>query len=55
VAAPGNRELARDRCEDALDFISKPDQNRYCDDGNKSQYQGVLDEGLTFLAFWAAE
>lgn len=54
VAASGYRELARDRCEDVLDFISEPDQNRYCDDGNKGQYQGVFDEGLTFLSLFSA-
>jgi len=56
VAASCNRKLTRDCCEDALDFISEPDQNRYRDDGNKSQYQGVLDEGLAFFSlFWAAK
>jgi hypothetical protein len=55
VAASGNRELAGDRCEDNLDFISEPDQNRYSDDGNKSQDQGVFDEGLAFFILSLAE
>jgi hypothetical protein len=49
VAASRNRELTGDRGEDGLDFISEPDQNRYGNDGNKSQDQGVFDEGLAFL------
>ena len=48
VTAAGIRELAADRGEDDPDFISKPDQNRDGDDGNKGQDQGVLDEGLAF-------
>jgi len=55
VTALGVRELAADRCEDDFDFISEPDQNRDGDDGNKSQYQGVLDEGLAFLTPFLAE
>jgi hypothetical protein len=50
VAASGNRELTGDRCEDELDFISKPNQDRDGNDGNKSQYQGVLDKSLAFLS-----
>ena len=48
MAASGNGELAGDRGEDALDLVAKPNQDRNGDDGNKSQDQGVLDEGLTF-------
>jgi hypothetical protein len=56
VTASGIRELAVDRCEDDPDFTSEPDQNRNGNDGNKSQYQGVLDEGLAFLTpFLAGE
>jgi len=56
VTALGNRELTVDRCEDDPDFTCEPDQNRDGDDGNKSQYQGVLDEGLAFLTpFLSAE
>jgi hypothetical protein len=55
VAASRNSELARDRGEDALDLIAKPDQNRDGDDGNKSQDQGILDKGLAFLVLFLVE
>jgi len=55
VTASGIRELAVDRCEDGFDFISEPDQDGDGDDGNKSQDQGVLDEGLAFFAPFLAE
>jgi hypothetical protein len=46
VTASRNCELAGNRCEDALDLIAEPDQNRDGDNGNKSQDQGVLDQSL---------
>ena len=49
MAASGNRELTGDRREDILYFVTQPDQHRDRDDGDKSQDQGVLDEGLAFL------
>ena len=49
MAACGNRKLATDRRKDDPDLSPDPDQNRDGNDGNKSQYQGVLDEGLAFL------
>ena len=55
MTATGIRELAVDRGEDDPDFISEPDQNRDGDDGNKSQNQGVLDEGLAFLTPFLAD
>ena len=55
VTASGVRELAVDGREDDLDFIPEPDQDRDGDDGNKSQDQGVFDEGLAFFAPFLAE
>ena len=49
VTASRNGQLAGDRGEDDLQLIAEPDQDRNGDDGNKSEDQGVLDEGLTFL------
>ena len=51
VAAAGNCELTRDGGKDGLNFITEPDQNRDRHNGNKSQDQGVLDEGLAPLIF----
>jgi hypothetical protein len=51
VAAAGNCELTGDGGEDGLNFIPEPDQNRDRHDGNKSEDQGVLDEGLASLIF----
>jgi len=51
VTASGNRELAGDRGEDGLNFITEPDQDRNRDNGNKSQDQGVLDESLALPTF----
>jgi hypothetical protein len=49
VTASRNGQLAGDRGEDDLQLIAEPDQDRNGDDGNKSQDQGVFDEGLTFF------
>jgi hypothetical protein len=49
MAATGVRKLTVDSRENDFDLITEPDQDRDRDDGNKRQYQGVLDEGLTFL------
>jgi len=54
VAASGNRELAVDRREDDPDLSSEPNQNRDGNEGNKSQYQGVFNEGLAFLSSFLA-
>jgi hypothetical protein len=48
VTAFGDRKLAGDRRKDGTNFIPQSEQNRNGDDGNKSQDQGVLDEGLAF-------
>jgi hypothetical protein len=48
VTAAGHRKLAGDSRKDGFDLSPKPDQNRNGDDGNKSQDQGVLNEGLAF-------
>jgi phosphoribosylanthranilate isomerase len=48
VTASGLCKLAGDGRKDALDLSPESDQNRDGDDGNKSQDQGVLDEGLAF-------
>ena len=48
MTAAGHRKLAGDSREDEFDLIPESDQNRNGDDGNKSQDQGVLDEGLAF-------
>jgi hypothetical protein len=48
VTAFGHRQLAGDRGEDKLDLIAEPEEDGNGDDGNKSQNQGVLDEGLAF-------
>jgi hypothetical protein len=47
VAAAGYRELARNRCEDDLDLVSKANQNRNRDNRDKGENQGILHEGLT--------
>ena len=48
VTAFGDRKLTGDSRKDGFDYIPESDQNRNGDDGNKSQDQGVLDEGLAF-------
>jgi hypothetical protein len=46
VAAAGKRDLAGDRRENGFDLSSEPEKHRDGNDGNESQYQGVLDKGL---------
>ena len=48
MTAAGHRKLAGDSRKDGIDFMPQSEQNRNGDDGNKSQDQGVLDEGLAF-------
>ena len=48
VTAAGRRKLAGDSRKDAFDLGPEPEENRDGHDGNKSQDQGVLDEGLAF-------
>jgi hypothetical protein len=49
MAASRYGKLAGDGREDGFDLITKPEQNRDRDHGNKSQNQRVFDESLTFL------
>jgi hypothetical protein len=48
VTAFGDRKLAGDRGKDALELIAEPEEDGNGHDGNKSQDQGVLDQGLAF-------
>ena len=48
VTAAGHRKPAGDSRKHGINFMPQSEQNRNGDDGNKSQDQGVLDEGLAF-------
>jgi hypothetical protein len=51
MTASGDGELTGDGGEDKFHLIAQPDQDGDCDDGNKSEDQGVLGQGLAPLAF----